>query len=429
MSHADFVVYCGERTAVGLLGECGRTAWMWERDLPATEVFLDARRRKIWDADTRARKDARFLGVGVRSGSRIFTVVASRSLDLWCLSVSTGEVAWRASLDEVGPWKGPRGASVAVADGVAYCCTESGVVAAVRDGEVLWRQRFDSTKPGFAFNDPVIVGRRVVVAPRSGARVAAYDRTKGSVLWTWTPPAPPGRLAYIAGATQDTVVLAGSCVAALDLESGKPRWGPRRLPGTPYGRGFVGRRQVFVPTKGERATIERFDLETGASGKPLRFELSRLGNLLWMDGRLIVSNEDEVMCFTTLERERTRPNSPLDQAIVAVRHGSAETAAAHFRELMDNSPQRWRARNIRSLALEEFLRRARKRKDEKALAQAGRFATAPQTKALVDIVAAELLGGAEREAALARLRAARVDVVLNDEVMRSDRAARMLDQN
>ena len=65
-------------------------------------------------------------------------------------------------------------------------------------------------------------------------------------------------------------------------------------------------------------------------------------------------------------------------------------------------------------------------KNPKLLSSAGLFATEPETKAQVAIVAAQIETGQARERALQYLEAARVEVVYDGRVQRSDKVAGIL---
>ena len=247
--------------------------------------------------------------------------------------VVTVERRWRADVQVAPKYRGALGAAVAVADGVAYVCTHHGTVAAFKASERLWAHRYASGAPGFAYNDPVVVGDRLIVAPSDATHVTALDVATGKPVWTWKPPPLKGSVAYIAGVTDDAVVLAGREVVAIGLQTGKPLWKPVALRGMVYGRGFVGEKWVHLSTRRETAAIERIDVATGARGSTLRFDVKRLGNLLSLDGRLFAAGEDELMCFTTLERESARPASAVDRAFVAAQIETGDRRERALRHL------------------------------------------------------------------------------------------------
>ena len=400
----------------------GKTLWGWQSDMQS--IVLDRSRRIAWVTDFRAHADAKFLGAGVIDGGRLYTLALDKQLELWCLDVDTGECRWRADVQARPNIVGAVGAAVAVADGVVYVCTHVGTVAAFKDGERLWSAQYGTGSPGFAYNDPVVAGDLLLVAPRNATHLTAYERATGKPAWTWKPPELKGSIAYIAGVTDEAVVMAGRDVVALRLDSGEPLWKPVPVEGESYGRGFVGQTHVFLPTKGERATIERFEIRTGARGPALTFQVEQLGNLLVVDGRLLVAGEDELLCFTTLQREQARPASLLDRALVAALHEDGAAAAKQFAALLQAEEDPYR--RLAGLALRHLLRLARAEKNAKLLAVARKLAPNATLKAQVEVVAAQIETGAARERALSHLATARLDVIFDDKIVRSDAVARAL---
>ena len=403
----------------------GKLHWAWSQGGTANAVRRDKARRTAWRKDFSAHRFARFLGCGVIDRGRLYTLAVDRQIELWCFELESGECRWRAAVQADRTFQGALGAAIAVADGVAYVCTHRGTVAAFKQGKRIWSHQYASGAPGFAYNDPIVAGDLLIIAPRDASHVTALDRATGKPAWMWKPPETRGSIAYVAGLTDEAVVLAGREVVAISLKSGKALWKPVSLQGWPYGRGFVGAKYVFLPTWGKKATIERLDIKTGARGKTIRFDVPRLGNLLWLDGRLFAAGEDELMCFTTLQREAARPVSALDRALVAALHEGGAEAVKRFAPLLRAKPRSPYC-EVKWFAMHHILRLARAEKNPKLLSSAGLFATEPETKAQVAVVAAQIETGEARERALRQLETARVDVVYKGRVTRSDEVARAL---
>ena len=424
--HAPDATMCIQRGAVHAFRRgSGLLQWAWDIDGAPRTVYTNKERRKEWRDDWLQHRKARFLGCGVVAGGCLYSVVADSQIELWCLDLATGECRWRVPVQAELTVRGAVGAAVAFADGVAYVCTHGGTVAAIKDGKRIWSQSYQMGGPGFAYNDPIVVGDRLIVAPSDGSQVTAFDRATGQPRWRWKPPQNKGDIAYIAGATSRVLLMAGRHVVAIDMKSGETLWGPMPLRGAAYGRGFVGQTCVYVPTRGANATIERFAIESGARGATLRFDVMRLGNLLWLDDRLFVAAENEVMCFSTLEREVARPSSALDRALVAALHESGEAAMKRFSAAMRASPRGSRM-EVRWLALHHGLRLARAEKNPSLLKIVAAWATEPETRAQVALVTAELSTAEARERALKHLETAAVEVVYKGRVVRSDKVARIL---
>ena len=222
----------------------------------------------------------------------------------------------------------------------------------------LWTHRYKRLVPGFAYNDPVVVDGKVIVAAADAKDVVALDARTGAVAWTYRTR---GVVAYVVGVSQGAVVLAGTKAVALELESGRVRWGPHKLGDLPYGRGFVGATYAHVPVRGAR--IERFELRTGKRARALEFQVKRLGNLLHVGGRLLVADGERIMCFTTAKAELARlggkdPSRLLDRALVSAIHGDGADAHADFRRAWEGAVG-FRQRDVCSLAVHHLLRLGR----------------------------------------------------------------------
>ncbi|MHC4223195.1 MAG: outer membrane protein assembly factor BamB family protein, partial [Planctomycetota bacterium] len=356
----------------------GKLIWGWEGkgQLAAESLTRDPAALERWHADHQEHPRPSFLGPGVVSGGTLYTIAYKSSHDsednppgvfLWAFDLRDGRVRFRTQIHypDTIPRRLPRGAALAMAGGAAYLVTQSGVVAAVDalpPGRVRWIARYkrameeagrasrrrmqgpkSSVKQTFAYNDPIIAAGKVIVAPADSAELIAFNAESGRPVWR-IPRTELRGASYIVGVSGGVLVLGGDKVYGIDVATGKDLWnGPRRLGAFAYGRGLVGRRYAYIPSTrpGEyRAQIHRFDLKTGELAPALKFNVQRLGNLLAVDGRLIVANEDEVMCFTTLVHELQRID---DQ--VAQKGDSAELRFERaLVSLASNPPHREKAR-------------------------------------------------------------------------------------
>ena len=317
----------------------GKMLWAWHHDYCAMAVRNDPALYEAWQRDFQKHSAPLFHGPGVVSGGIVYTLVEEQDevagVALWAVDAATGRVRFRTPLhypDEVRKLL-PRGAALAVAGGVVYVVTHSGIVAAVDalpPGRVRWITRYDRNysrrggrsqrgftrghiPPGFAFNDPIVTGGKVIIMPTDASELVALDAETGRTAWR-VPKRALGSVYHVVGVSDGILVLAGDKVRAIEVATGRGAWGPKDLKGWPAGRGFVGERYAYIPTSHENARIsfiERFDLLTGGREAALEFDVKKLGNLLSVDGRLIVANGDEIMCFTSFEKEFAR----LDAAI------------------------------------------------------------------------------------------------------------------
>ncbi len=389
----------------------GKVIWAWEEPglLYSEATKRDPALFEAWQKDFQLHRAASFLGPGVPAGGTLYTIATEREGDepgmvsLWAFDIASGRVRFRTSLhyDDEVPRLLPRGAAVATAGGTVYALTQAGVVAAVDalpPGRVRWITRYarnylapqarsgraGSIKEAFAFNAPIVAEGKVIVAPADGAEVLALDTETGRVVWS-IPKRALLMASYVLGVKDGLLFLAGEKVFAIDVTKGEIVWSAG-LSAFRYGRGFVGERYVHVPGYHENASrslVERFELRTGRPADPIVFDVARLGNLLSLDGRLIVANGKEIMCFTSYEAEvagidaaLARPGAAkgdllLERALLALRGGTKrrDQAREDFRRALDAAEGETEA-NARRHALDNLFAIAGERNDPAALDEA-----------------------------------------------------------
>jgi len=399
--------------------ETGKTRWAWHRDLCAESVRGDEEAFEAWKADFQAHPAPQFQGPGVVQGGLLYTLVREREdlagVSLWAIDLDSGRVRFRTPLhypDEVNHWL-PRGDAIAVAGGVVYVATHAGVVAAVDalpPGRVRWihryrrnytlqrvRRRRGGARPGkvdqgFAFNEPVVAGGKVFVMAADADELLALDAETGRRAWA--VPRENLRkfdLSYIVGVAHGVLVLGGDKVLGIDAAKGEPKWGPFELDGWSHGRGYVGRKYVHIPSYHDgarRSYVERFDVKTGEPATDLEFDVTKLGNILCVGGRLIAARGDAVMCFTTREAEQRHLDRLLadetradraellaERALVALAGDEPDraTARADFRRSLAAAKGPGEAL-VRAYALENLFAIAIGNDDLSALAEAREIA-------------------------------------------------------
>lgn len=289
----------------------GKTRWGWRDDLAHREMDVDRAARRKWSTDLKAHPKPQFLGPGVVADGKLITLAVEESrVALWCLDAKLGTCLSRTDLDEWPRYRSgrrPSGARVAYDSGRVFAVTGTGLIAGIdldKPDKPLWRVRYELDDSPFVYQDPIATSRQVIVAPPVGAELLSLDPASGRIQWRYRPKEGP---VQVLGPSSGVVVVAGARARGLVAWGGKVMWGPVRLGGKPFGRGFVSENHAYLPRMDEKgATIERIRLSDGLHRPPLRFDVQRLGNLLSLDGRLIVANEDEIMCFTTLEAELGR---------------------------------------------------------------------------------------------------------------------------
>ncbi len=283
-----------------------------------------------WKRDRIAHQFVQFLGPGVIRDGVLYTLAqepeAGYGVALWAFRLEDGRVLFRTQIhrrDEVDRAL-PGGSALAVAGGVVYALTGAGVVAAIdglAPGRIKWIRRyarsFESGGAGgrtrgirqrLAYNDPIVTGGLVVCAPADGNAFFAVDAETGQRVWEMPLSQQTGVVHHVLGVSGGALVLAGTDIVAVDVATGKKRWGPHMLQDvTVFGRGFLGPKYAYVPTRLPRmnsSRIQRYELATGQMAPPLVFEAERLGNLLSVGGRLLVANDEEILCFSTAEQEK-----------------------------------------------------------------------------------------------------------------------------
>ena len=314
----------------------GKTSWGWAEHLRSFVVADNKTLLARWSEDFQRHSMPSFRGPGVALGGMLYTVAfESEGLSgvaLWAFDLDDGRVRFRTQIhhpDETSQ-RLPVGASIAVAGGVVYVSTQSGVVAAVDalpPGRVRWIRRYKrnyqtgaAVRRGrrrpqsvgridqqFAYNDPVVSAGKVIVAPADGDALLALDAETGRVAWE-VPKSRMRKVSHIVGVSGGVLVLAGSAVCGIDVATGQFAWGPVNIARAyPYGRGFVGQKYCYIPTwrhgEPEGAAIYRYDVRTGTKAPPIALAVEKLGNLVSTGGRLICATEDEVMCFSTVQHE------------------------------------------------------------------------------------------------------------------------------
>lgn len=317
----------------------GGTIWGWDQtgDTTSPAIRSDPVRFAAAEADRGQHPMPLFRGPGVAAGGVLYTIVEERDgskenpggVSLWAFRMRDGRVLYRTQLhhhDEIYSQL-PSSANIAVAGSTVYALTNAGVLCAVDalpPGRIRWIRRyprsFKSRGRGankrihalFAHNEPVVAGGKVVIMAPDGSRVQAIDAETGRLAWELDAIKTPD-IRHIVGVRGETVVLAGHGICAVDLHRGRVLWAHEQLgekARIPYGRGFLSETTAYVPSvswaqrrAGERSYVHRYDLATGERLEKFTFDVPRLGNILCLGGRLIATNEDEVLCFTTPKHE------------------------------------------------------------------------------------------------------------------------------
>lgn len=186
-----------------------------------------------------------------------------------CLDGADGALLW----EQILGWQPytlidvARGtAGISVHDGGLYAATNMGIVARcdIRDGAVDWVRGYASmanTDPGSDTYGregaaPLVVGDRVLVAPRDHSGVLAFARDTGGILWE-AIAVPSDKLVGVSG--RIVVGVSDRRVCGIDVTTGRPVWSRTFAEGTASRATLLGE-DVLVVTG---ATLQRFSAATG----------------------------------------------------------------------------------------------------------------------------------------------------------------------
>lgn len=275
-----------------------------------------------------------------------------------CYAIGTGQRRWRTRLGggrtwaqltqapEDPAWKELTHNRLCIAGKWLYACTDFGLVCAVDadSGELQWatpyrRAAWDprARHPHAARNaPPLVLGRRLIVAPRDSGAVLALDRFTGRLLWE-----SAGELTcdavHLLGADDDYLVVSGDRLTWLDLRTGvvlcrfpeagaaDDRWVRAAPSPLGCGRGLLAGETVVWPT---RDAIYQFDLrpklaEAGSqtqrwtpvghgAAQDLSLRGLQGGNLTWSRNILLVAGQDRLTALATFPLDA--PPSPATPA-------------------------------------------------------------------------------------------------------------------
>ena len=154
------------------------------------------------------------------------------------------------------------GNRVTIHEGSIYSNSNSGIVARsdVRDGRIDWIHYYRKQGHGADYRNlgaaPVVDGDLVIFMPRDSGRVFALDQRTGRLVWD-NPLLPS---VESLGLFEGAIIVRGvRALAALDLQTGEPRW-YRRLAEPIVGRGLLLGDSIYL---GHFDRLERFDARTG----------------------------------------------------------------------------------------------------------------------------------------------------------------------
>ena len=211
----------------------------------AVAAFEESSGRMLWSTQGDAAwADMAPVGSPVYADGRVYVVAAHSGfqmiMHLVCLDARTGATLWRrhivsqrSALTLSDGWPSPNecdlsyhGCNLAVRDGAVYLHMNLGMIARcdARDGVIEWitpypracaRTGLMAPRQGSA---PVIVGEKVIFAPRDALGLMAVDSATGKLLWH-DPTIPSAEMLGLVNGK--LLVVGQGAVAAVDPEGGK----------------------------------------------------------------------------------------------------------------------------------------------------------------------------------------------------------------
>lgn len=191
---------------------------------------------KLWQVEYLCQgKESNTWSAPVVKGNRLIIPGRNDTHDLlFCLDASNGNLIWKTEL-ECTPgdsWgTGPR-ATAAIHDSLVYSFGRSGILACWKlfDGALVWKK--DVMKEGGLTpewghtSSPLVYHDMVIVSGGGDARLIAFDKNTGNVIWK-TPGGEAGYAAIVAADLPSGTILLqfhGTGLAAIDPEDGKELW-------------------------------------------------------------------------------------------------------------------------------------------------------------------------------------------------------------
>ncbi|RME83326.1 MAG: hypothetical protein D6785_06825, partial [Planctomycetota bacterium] len=217
----------------------------------------------------------------------------------------------------------PLSTMVTEQDGILYCATEQGVIAALRaiDGRMLWAYRYDTLrirpakyyqpvirKIEWANTPPLVWGNRICVTPLDSNYFYVLDTKTGRLVWKKSRILSyRGSLKYLVGISQGLVILSNKSAVAYDIESGKLVWKTQFIGCQPLGRGIIAGKKVYFPVLEEPSRwndykksykIIEVDLNVGIQNSHILLPLGvQAGNLVVTKDYVFLGTEKNILIF------------------------------------------------------------------------------------------------------------------------------------
>jgi hypothetical protein len=278
-----------------------------------------------------------FEGTPVIDRGRAYVVVRKQAeilpqILVACYDVASGRQLWQRPLcTGQSLSEGKRvefgNSLLTLAHDTLYCNTNLGAIAALStdDGEIRWltkypRASFPSQKPErtdrhfFRDLNPCLLHQgQVICAPADCERMFSLDATSGQLVWT-LPPSDAADAVHLLGVANGQLLASGDYLYWINVVTGQVvTQFPAAVPIGPglalpsphgWGRGLLAGDNVLWPTQTALHVFTQSLQRTGMFTVPKRINEIDLhaagaagGNLLLVDGHLIVTTADKIFVF------------------------------------------------------------------------------------------------------------------------------------
>jgi hypothetical protein len=148
----------------------------------------------------------------------------------------------------------------------------------------------------------LVAGETVVAMPDGSQDILAFDRRRGTRLWT---RGKPEGVDYVVGRQGDSFIVAGGrIVACLDVTDGRERW-RRPLAGS-TGRGALFDREVLIPCGREILRLKAADGTALGSPRAQTMDNLPLGNLYVNGEQLLVAGPERLYALVNARQTLAR---------------------------------------------------------------------------------------------------------------------------
>lgn len=191
---------------------------------------------KLWEVDYLCSgKESMTWAAPVVKGTHLVIPGRSESHDqLFCLNAETGELFWKAEIacEPGDSWGTGARATPTIVDSLVYSFGRSGILACwmLKDGTLVWKKDImdegGKTPEWGHTSPPLVMDDKVIVQGGGEARLIAFDRFTGDVIWK-TPGGEAGYAATIPTKLDGEVILLnfhGTGLAAVRYDDGKELW-------------------------------------------------------------------------------------------------------------------------------------------------------------------------------------------------------------